>query len=681
MNISDLLPSNLQRRFNGHLKKESMENDQFSLHDGSKIFDLIIDEITNAENSIYIAAAWFTDHDLLDALMKKYEQNSAIDIKVILDNNKDNFYLPFKRLVELGGEVRLVKKASAYGKMHHKFCIIDKTKLINGSYNWSKNARLNNSDNIVYTEDNNTVTQFLEQFELLFEGSTAFDPENLNQIGENDNEQSSEGTLISIEDSISEYEEIITKLIYAQVHSYDNNLLHNLGKERSKCCSGDAQNLQQELDNVYSSFLRDIKISNDKKELIKSSLHEQLERSKGHVSIKTQNDLSFLEKESNMEKAELEAEISNVRAEIVSLEAEITNSKDNEQKSLHDNIQESQRKIAEIENDNYRPNIPLYTFIPNLVFLALVLVYSIIFYSSAAYILIFSQDDAKQEKLNGGMIGSPEIFDGEAISKALEKGPVSLLFILLVPIFIVALIFVINKVENVKLRLAYLISVILFIDSFTAYKVAESIHRIEYLKGQAPEQWRFNMVWANSDFYLVLVFGLLALLTLEFLLSHLFKVLDGRNQDIKFLKSKLELGKERTILSETKNELKEIKNQVTLKLAETENRKADIALLEKRISLAAKDMERQRHAIEAKRDHQNSTFENITNINLTKIENENFTFSTIYVSDRISIYMRGWKDFLHEQFAVNIALKKSREADEQVRLWKSNNLKYQDKVL
>ena len=37
--------------------------------------------------------------------------------------------------------------------------------------------------------------------------------------------------------------------------------------------------------------------------------------------------------------------------------------------------------------------------------------------------------------------------------------------------------------------------------------------------------------------------------------------------------------------------------------------------------------------------------------------------------------MRGWKDFLYEQFAVKIALAKSREADEQVKLWKLNNLK------
>lgn len=581
---------------NGFKKKTDKSSNaihpaQFSLHDGSKIFDLIIKKIEEAESSILIAASWFTDSDLFEALIRKYDSIKNIDIKIILDGNKDNFYLPFKKLVDNGAIVKMVKKNTGFGRMHSKFCIIDNVSLISGSYNWSKNARTNNDENIIYTHDQQTVSEFLNEFKQLLEQSVNFDPENLNEINEN-NFSDEILTLPSTtsEEITTEYEEIITKLIYAQVHSYDNGLLLNLGKERSKNCSGDAENLHQELDNVYSSFLRDIKISNDRKELIKSSLREQLERSNGNLNIKFEHDINLLEKETDIEKSIIEDEINQIKTQIISVEAEINNLKNNERDSLQNLLAENEKKIQVIENDSFRPKIPLYTFIPNLIFLALVLVYSVIFYSSAAYILIFSQDDAKQEKLNGGIISNPEIFDGDAIYKALEKGSISLLFILLVPVFIIALIFVINKVESPKQRLIYLISSILFIDGFTAYKVAESIHRIEYLKGQTDELWHFTMAWYNTDFYLVFVFGLLALITFEFLLNHLFKVLDSRNQDIKYHRSQIELKKEKEAALEIKDQLKELLNQLNLKQAEIENNREIKSLLERKLNQKIKDL-------------------------------------------------------------------------------------------
>lgn len=671
MKISNLFSNGLKKHKSSNNHTNTTLEKQYSLHQGDEIYNLIVKKIEEAQTSVFVAASWFTDHNLFDALLKKYDEGSAIDIRIILDNNKDNFYLPFKKLVDKSAKVKLVKKASSYGRMHNKFCIIDEQKLISGSYNWSKNARTNNDENIIYTEDQQTVAEFLDKFNALYEESINFDPDNLNKIEEEVDDSS---PLYLTENNISEYEKLITELIYAQVHSYDDNQLHTLGKERSTNCSGDAKNLQQELDNVYSSFLRDIKISNDKKELIKSSLQEQLERSKGNVALKAQNDIDLLEKESNIKKTAIENEVNNIKSEIVSTEAEINNLKADEA-SLEKKIKQSENNTNEIKNDNYRPEIPLYTFIPNLIFLALVVIYSIVFYSSATYILIFAEDDAKQEKLNGGMASSPEIFNGNAITNAFENGFINLLFILLVPFFIMGLIFIISKIKKKWLRYLSLVSSILFIDGFTAYKVAESIHRVEYLRGKIDESWSFHMVWNNTDFYLVLVFGLLALITFEALLSHLFKILDDRNEDIKYHRTKLQLEQQEVFTTNLRDQLRVVNIQTILKSSEIKNSEEDINSLNRKTPSYEIEIERQKHSIQNNYKHQKSVFENINNINLTKIENENFTFSSVYIHDRISIFMRGWKDFLHEQFAVNIALTKSREADEEIGLWKSNNIK------
>jgi hypothetical protein len=659
----------LKRRINAEVADKAT---QYSLHTGDEIFNLIISEISEATKSIYIAAAWFTDQDLFDAIQKKLENSQSLDVQIILDANKDNFYLPFKRLADKGAKVKLVNKSEARGRMHNKFCIIDARKLISGSYNWSKNARTNNDENIIYTENEKTVSEFLEKFNELLLESVTFDPANLNEI-ENEDEMAEPAKVA--ENNISDYEKLITELIYAQVHSYDDEQLHKLGKERSKNCAGDAENLKQELDNVYSSFLRDIKISDDKKELIKASLCEQLERSKGNIDLKAQTDIALLEKSNVLTKTEIESEVTKIKAEIILSETEVENLKNNEVRNIEKHINEADQNIDEIKNDHYRPKIPYYTFVPNLLFLIFVTIYSIIFYSSAAYILIFSQDDAKEAQLNSTIVSNPEIFDGDAIFKAMDRGIVSFLFIVLVPVFILGLIFVINKVENKWLRYTSLFAVIVFIDGFTAYKVAESIHRINYIKGQTDVVWNFHMVWTNTDFYLVFVFGLLALLTFEFLLSHIFKVLDARNQDINYHKSKLLIKNENKRIQSFKEKLAEVNKSINVNIATINNKKASIDSLEKKVLINEGEVEQKKHNILNSCEHQKSVFENITNINLTKIENENFIFSTIYVHDRISIFMRGWKDFLHEYFAVNIALTKSREADIQIEQWKLNNLK------
>ncbi len=37
--------------------------------------------------------------------------------------------------------------------MHHKFAVLDGTLLLNGSFNWTKNASQNNNENIMITNN------------------------------------------------------------------------------------------------------------------------------------------------------------------------------------------------------------------------------------------------------------------------------------------------------------------------------------------------------------------------------------------------------------------------------------------------------------------------------------------------------------------------------------------------
>jgi phosphatidylserine/phosphatidylglycerophosphate/cardiolipin synthase-like enzyme len=54
------------------------------------------------------------------------------------------------------------------GHMHHKFALFDGTRLVNGSYNWTRGAAEMNYENLVETDDPGLVAAFAAEFERLW---------------------------------------------------------------------------------------------------------------------------------------------------------------------------------------------------------------------------------------------------------------------------------------------------------------------------------------------------------------------------------------------------------------------------------------------------------------------------------------------------------------------------------
>lgn len=52
--------------------------------------------------------------------------------------------------------------------MHHKFCIIDDSKLLNGSLNWSVQGVRSNQENVMITNDPALVRPFRAAFDSLW---------------------------------------------------------------------------------------------------------------------------------------------------------------------------------------------------------------------------------------------------------------------------------------------------------------------------------------------------------------------------------------------------------------------------------------------------------------------------------------------------------------------------------
>ncbi len=120
-------------------------------------------ELLMAKRTVYAAVAWFTDDVLFQTLLELQRRNVLIQLCVVEDdiNFKDNG-LPFKSLIGDLGKFFAISG----DKMHHKFCVIDESVVITGSYNWTyKAANAGKDENIIVTSGDWEIAQkFIQEF-------------------------------------------------------------------------------------------------------------------------------------------------------------------------------------------------------------------------------------------------------------------------------------------------------------------------------------------------------------------------------------------------------------------------------------------------------------------------------------------------------------------------------------
>lgn len=127
------------------------------------ISERIKQELWKAQKAIHIAVAWFTNKELFDILKIKAQTNCKIFIIINDDDINNNSSIPYDSLNIKN--IKLYKTGLAENElMHNKFCIIDYSTVITGSYNWSYKAKSNFENIVITNNDNILASQFLDEF-------------------------------------------------------------------------------------------------------------------------------------------------------------------------------------------------------------------------------------------------------------------------------------------------------------------------------------------------------------------------------------------------------------------------------------------------------------------------------------------------------------------------------------
>ncbi|MBC7332225.1 MAG: phospholipase D family protein [Synergistetes bacterium] len=123
----------------------------------------IVELIDAAQSSIDIAMYTFTNSKIARALVKAHER--GVKIRVLLDGQeRQNRYSKGVFLEKRGIFVAYDRMP---GLMHNKFCIIDDSIVITGSYNWTATAEEKNEENLLVIHDVDIAKTYKNRFEYL----------------------------------------------------------------------------------------------------------------------------------------------------------------------------------------------------------------------------------------------------------------------------------------------------------------------------------------------------------------------------------------------------------------------------------------------------------------------------------------------------------------------------------
>lgn len=130
----------------------------------------IIRYISEAEKSLKICVAWFTDMQIYKSIL--VAQNRGVKVYIIVANHEFNksSKVDFKELLKNNGYVGYIGNINDGSQdrfMHNKFCIIDDNVVVTGSYNWTYKARLNDENIIIIKNQSHITDRFNQKFESI----------------------------------------------------------------------------------------------------------------------------------------------------------------------------------------------------------------------------------------------------------------------------------------------------------------------------------------------------------------------------------------------------------------------------------------------------------------------------------------------------------------------------------
>lgn len=657
---------------------------------GNDIFSEINTNLKNAKKEILVVSAWFTDQELLNTLIKRAEE--GIRVNVIISENKDNKKLDFTALIKVGGKLTLVKK-KGYGMLHEKYCVIDKKMAFHGSYNWTNNAKKNNSESVIFTDHKNTIHQLINDFKKMEENIKTVEETSekngsiLNNLlknlkikplnSKNDHEVIKSNSLKSeLKDNM---DKIFDSIIAAEVTQTDENSVKERGRKLAIEVGGDHNTLPNAMNSLYHLYISDNNSNKEKKEILINKIDHKAEEFALKVDADKNQKMASQEISTAAKKNDLELHKSKLESDKAVIELENKISKDEVIPELKSRVNDFETKKSEMKINFVKPPFKWHEFIPLTIFFIGLCGLMFLFYSSSAYIMLYSIEDAKIAISNGIDI-NPQVFEEGAIRKAFNKSNYAGAYVLLFVFIPLVIGYTIHK-GGEKLKSSWISNLLMYliiflIDAFIAIKVTSTINEINLLTGlSVNETYGIADYFTDVNFYLVFFLGAIPFIFLALLMESIIKFFVERTPEIE--EKRVELA-----LSQLRDKIKEINNEIALENIKCQENSVKILDLtnqinefEQKLIYLPEEADQETSILISSAENQKALIKNKASMYKDNIENDTIKISVTALLNRISAFLEGWDEWLHSQFSFQIATTTSQASRDEVDAWLKNNIK------
>ncbi|WP_139959498.1 phospholipase D-like domain-containing protein [Flavicella sediminum] len=662
---------------------------------GSEIYDNLYKELGSAKKSIFIVVAWFTDVSLLELLAEK--QKEGIEVRAFIGDNKDNNLIDYRVLTDVGGMVTKIK-GKGFGMLHEKYCVIDETYAFHGSYNLTVNAKNNNSESVIFTNHKGTVEQLVSDFysmeennNIVLEEKKSFldkfkKPKDVKVVSDAQKELKGIQVLLPKESAIErDIDEVFKSIISAEIKKTNRTEIKEMAYNQAQEVSGDSQNINKSMDSLYHLFISDKKENDDNKEVLFKKIEDKVSEFNQNIQNTKDANLHSVEIEINAEEKNLQLQKAEAEMRKSSKEALKKNISDISIASIHKTIESEKTKIDNLDVAFVKPIFKLHEFIPLVIIFSGLAFAMFLFYSSSAYIMLYAADDAIRD-LSNGLNVNAQVYQADAISKSIGKGWSAVSYIL----FFVFIPFAVAYVAHDKKVLTdpdtefsakkiwvvfknctpYL--VVIAIDTFIAIKVSKTIGQIEFLSKGIEST---DSVFSDINFWLVFFLGAIPFFFLAELMNKLIVFFSERNEQAGRDKMRIEKKIANQKISKLEKEIDLHKKEIgdlDVEIVQVENEKL---VLEQKLIFIPKELDVKNRQINEQASNDIATVRKKADVYKNDIENDNIQISLTSLKDRVSAFIEGWNQWLHDEYAIDKAVRKSEEAILQSDTWLNENMK------
>lgn len=618
---------------------------------GAEIKQRIISEINHANHCIYVAMAWFTDRDIAMAIIDA--KSRGVFIEIILSSNNQNETVKLM-LKGAGIIVHAFETGDTRGIMHHKFCLIDNTISINGSYNYSFNASNNNVENIQISDDNTTYAKFLAEFQRL-----KYNIDHSINVNDATIMLGAKREQIQPINVIDTFSQQLHNLVYSAAQ-IDTEKYRDSGYETSKESQGSIDIFRTEYNHIKErirTYATDEGLGS-MKNVLTSNITIAYESMR--TNLETEKGEKFgVEKRSNdLEKRQINDKLSVLKQERSILESGNSNSGEKGLLQVNKDIEKNKLERRTLEQSIVVKRFWRVGTILVLLALSIFVFYLSLFFASAVYKVFFEGNVIRASLEAGVNPGLPQLVDANAIIKIFRQqgvlfGMIAALFFL-IPILLsnLKILGSDNKLIN---NLLFWVGLLIF-DILVSTMVAINTDEIKSLIMGRDSTLKLWEVIKHGEFWLIFVFGMFPLILAHYLIDYIFNsyrksqrdIVDAeKSRKIQLLDAEIiELNAEKEILNV---KIKENDDVLSECIARIQNLETDISTIQTQIENKYAELQKQIKAI----------FDDFG----ARITSGRM-FTDVILGSVISAFKSGFVEFLPEYYAPGEVAVRVREIEQ-----------------